>query len=198
MIGGTRPPSAATKAWRDQPPARRADPPARRTRRSPSRSESWPLLACADGYDLSGDLVLAANVGVPSGHHGPAALKHVAASIGPAHRAAHPMGQASLRDLELDKRSCHRPMRDGSLRRRRTRLAARARPACGARSCHASRWFASICRRGADRWPGGLRNDGRSDFGALVTKRVGAQVRLWPSTSCVSTGPICAPTRTGE
>ena len=31
----------------------------------------------------------------------------------------------------------------------------------------------SICRRGADRWRGGLRNDGRSDFGALMTKHVG-------------------------
>ena len=33
----------------------------------------------------------------------------------------------------------------------------------------------SSCRRGADRWRGGLRNDGRSDFGALMTKRVGAE-----------------------
>ena len=81
---------------------------------------------------------------------------------------------------------------------RRARLAACARPACGARSCHASGGSRSSCRRGADRWRGGLRNDGRSDFGALMTKRVGAQARLWPSTFCVPIGPICAPTRTGR
>ena len=58
---------------------------------------------------------------------------------------------------------------------RRARLAACARPACGARSCHVRGGSRSSCRRGADRWRGGLRNDGRSDFGALMTKRVGAE-----------------------
>jgi len=66
------------------------------------------------------------------------------------------------------KRFPSRHYRTGRSPARRARLAACARPACGARSCHASGGSRSSCRRGADRWRGGLRNDGRSDFGALM------------------------------
>ena len=45
-----------------------------------------------------------------------------------------------------------------------------------------------------------LRDDGRSDFGALMTKRGGRRPRLWPSTYCGSKGMIsaCVRLRRGE
>jgi ATP-dependent DNA ligase len=40
-----------------------------------------------------------------------------------------------------------------------------------------------------------LKADGRSDFGALMTKRGGAQARSWPSIFCASMATISASSR---
>jgi hypothetical protein len=65
-------------------------------------SRSWPFPARADGYDLGGGLGLAVEVGGPLRHHRPTPFEHVASVIGPADRAADPVRQAGLGDLERD------------------------------------------------------------------------------------------------
>ena len=72
------------------------------------------------------------------------------------------------------KRFPSRLYRTGRSPARRTPLAARALALLVGQEAVMPRGGSrSICRQGADRWRGGLRNDGRADFGALMTKRVG-------------------------